>query len=307
MNEEELEYFIEAGKISEKILREIPRLTFEGQSILDIAETIEKMIIDNGGQPGFPVNVSVNHYAAHYTPSLGEETVINERDIVKIDFGVSVKGCISDQAVTINLSGENNQQITAVKNALKRAIEVIKPGVKVIEVSKVIEDEITKLGFKPISNLGGHMIRPYLLHAGVFVPNVIESNDPSSKYIFREGDVFAIEPFATTGKTGKVVDTDMVRIFSLKQIKNVRLKTSREVLSYIIENYSTLPFARRWLHKKFGSKVKVNAALRELLKNNILFEYPVLKDADNGIVTQAEATVVVEKEGATPLIPLDLV
>jgi len=304
---DELESFIEAGKIAEKVLREIPHLVYDGQSLLDIAGTIEKIIIDNGAIPGFPVNLSVNQYAAHYTPSLDEKTVLNSEDVIKIDFGVSINGCVADQATTVDLSGKHELQVKAVRNALSSAVENIKPGAKVEEISKHIEDEIVKLGFKPISNLGGHMIKPYLLHAGIFIPNISNSNDPSSEYVFKEGDVFAIEPFATSGETGKVADTDKVEIFSLKQVRNVRLNASRKILAHILQKYSTLPFARRWLQQDFKSKVIVNAGLRELVRNDVLFKYPVLKDVDNQIITQAEVTSIVEKDGAKPIVPISLV
>ncbi len=299
--------FIQAGNISQKVLKEIPRLVFEGQSLLDIAETIEQMIFSEGAQLGFPVNLSINDYAAHFTPAFGSEQSVGSDDLIKIDFGVSINGCVSDQATTMDMSGNNEKQVQSTRNALNSAVKKIKAGVKIGELSKAIEHEITSLGFKPISNLGGHMIKPYLLHAGVFVPNIYSPNDKNSDYEMKEGDIFAIEPFATTGKTGMVVDGDIIEIFSLKQIKNVRLKASRQIMTKIIEEYSTLPFSRRSLQKAFQSKVTVNAGLRELVRNNLLFEYPVLKDVDKGLVTQAEITCIVEQDGCTPLVPLELV
>jgi methionine aminopeptidase len=55
-----------------------------------------------------------------------------------------------------------------------------------------------------------------------------------------------------------------------------------------------LPFAKRWLTKKFGAKT--NFALRELLQNNIIKEYKPLADANKGIVSQAEHSILVDEE-----------
>ena len=43
--------FAEAGRIAGSILREVPKLALPGESFLDIAESLEKMIIDAGGRP----------------------------------------------------------------------------------------------------------------------------------------------------------------------------------------------------------------------------------------------------------------
>ncbi len=58
------------------------------------------------------------------------------------------------------------------------------------------------------------------------------------------------------------------------------------------ENYKTLPFTTRWLSKKFGLG-KTNFALRELLKNNIIKQFPPLVEKNKGIVSQAEHTLLI--------------
>jgi len=288
--------FMEAGRIAELIRKESLKLVIPGQPVLDIAETLEQMIVENGGRPGFPVNVSINHIAAHYTPSSDDTTTINDNDIVKIDFGVHINGCISDNAITIDLSDEHGDLVEASKLALDNALSTMRAGKTVGEIGKVIEDTITSKGFKPIRNLTGHMIRPYQLHAGEIIPNVATEDG----YVLKEGDVFAVEPFATTGE-GRVKDCNRIEIYSIAEIKNVRLKKSREIFAYAFEHYFTLPFARRWLDKIFGSKVLVSLSLRELVNADMLYQYPVLEEVKGGLVSQAERTVLIEKDSVTLL------
>ncbi len=288
--------FKEAGRIAELIRKESLKLVIPGQPVLDIAETLEQMIVENGGRPGFPVNVSINHIAAHYTPSSDDTTTINDNDIVKIDFGVHINGCISDNAITIDLSDEHGDLVEASKLALDNALSTMRAGKTVGEIGKVIEDTITSKGFKPIRNLTGHMIRPYQLHAGEIIPNVATEDG----YVLKEGDVFAVEPFATTGE-GRVKDCNRIEIYSIAEIKNVRLRKSREIFAYAFEHYFTLPFARRWLDKIFGSKVLVSLSLRELVNADMLYQYPVLEEVKGGLVSQAERTVLIEKDSVTLL------
>lgn len=289
--EDYIKDFEQAGKIRTKIEKEAKKLITPGRPILEIANTIEQLINAEGAKPGFPTTISCNEYAAHVAPGIEDQKVIGENDIVKFDFGVAVNGAVADQAFTVDLSNENGKLLTACEEALANATSIMKAGVKVNKVGKEIEDSITKHGFNPIRNLGGHMIKPYMLHAGEFIPNY----DNNDEYELQEGDIFAIEPFATTGR-GQVEDTEDIEIYSIEKLKNVRLRKSKQVLTYLFENYMTLPFARRWLVPEFGRGLLLGAALRELENNGILNLHPALKEVSNGMVAQFEHTVIIEKD-----------
>ena len=84
-------------------------------------------------------------------------------------------------------------------------------------------------------------------------------------------------------------------VFSCSQKKKpTRNQITREILKEI-ETYQGLPFAKRWLEKKFGSKV--NFAFRELRQLGCLKEFPPLVDEGKGLVSQAEHSVIVTKDG----------
>ena len=292
MNED----FIEVGKITKKIKEESKKLIIPHQPLLDIAETIEQMILDEGLELAFPCNISINEVAAHDTPKTNDERELSENDVVKIDFGASLNKAISDTAYTIDLTGKHEKLLKASEEAFWNAIKAIKPGVKISEIGGIIEDTIKSYGFKPISNLTGHMIKRGLLHAGIDVPNVRNGID----YEFKEGDIFAIEPFATTG-SGVVGDSDEVEIFSLNLPRPVRSRQARNILEYIIENKEFLPFSIRELNKQFKSRLLVASALRELVEAQVLIAYPILKDTGKGIVSQYENTIMVTEKGAKVL------
>lgn len=288
--------FREAGKVASKIREESKKLVIPGEGLLDIAETIEKMVDEEGADLAFPVNICVNSIAAHYTPSKNSTAVLGEEDVVKIDIGTNVNGGIGDTAYTIDLSDKNEKLVKASKEALQTAIEMVKTGVKIGEIGAAVEEKIKSFGFKPISNLTGHKITTGLLHAGIDIPNV-KTDDP---YQLQEGEVYAIEPFASTG-SGFVSDLDQVEIFSLYSLSPVKMRQSRQILNHIMSDRGLLPFAERWLNKKFTSRLTVSAALKEMLREQILRAYPVLKDSEDGLVSQAEHTVLVTKDGCEVL------
>ncbi len=288
--------FKEAGKLAAKVREASKSLIMVDANLLDIAETIEQMILEEGARPAFPVNISINDVAAHYTPEYECERTLQEKDLVKIDLGVEVNGALADTAYTIDLGGENGHFISAAEEALDAAIHKIKPGVSVGEVSEVIEDTIKKNNLKPIANLTGHMISSNELHAGVELPNV-KTNHP---YKFKEGDIFAVEPFVTDGE-GFVEDLDQVEIFALNYPSKVRLRQSRKIMEFAWKNYHLLPFAERWVRKEFKSRLLVSAALRELLESHALKAYPVLREVGRGKVAQAEHTIRVTSDGCEVL------
>jgi len=168
--------------------------------------------------------------------------------------------------------------------------------VKVGELGAIPEETAKKYGLKTISNLSGHMLKTGLLHAGIDIPNVKTDDD----YEIKEGEIYAIEPFMTNG-AGHVIDSDEVGIFSFYGPGNISMRQSKKILDDIIKEYRLLPFAERWVIRKFNSKILVNAALRELLENQIIRGYPVLREAGGGLVSQAEHTVLVTADGCEVL------
>jgi len=292
MDDSELELFRRVGKIASRIREDSKRLIMIGESLLDIAETVEQMIGEEGCKPAFPVNISINDIAAHYTPEFEAEASLSETDLVKIDIGVELKGALADTAYTVDLGGENAKLVKASEDALENAVKAIRPGTSVGEVGGVVEDTIKGYGFNPIANLSGHMIKSNELHAGVEIPN-IRSNDP---YRFVAGDIFAVEPFATTGR-GYVEDLEQVEIFSLYSMANVRMRQSRKIAEHVINNYGMLPFAERWVRKSFQSKLLVSAALKEMLQSHLIRGYPILREVSRGLVSQTEHTILVTEDG----------
>ena len=279
-----LEKYERAGEIVKKVKEEVVKLVKPGVKLLEVAEFVESRIVELGGKPAFPCNISINSDAAHFTPKRNDERVFKEGDIVKIDIGAHVDGYIADSAITIDL-GDHEDLVDCSKRALEKAIEVVHAGVNTAEIGEVIEKTIREFGFRPIVNLTGHGLDRYIAHAPPTIYNVKVDKGVELK----EGMVIAIEPFATDG-AGKVVERGECEIFSLIAVKKLRLKQEREFVRYIAENYRTLPFARRWVNVS-------DIVLARLVKQGVLRAYPVLTEVNNGLVSQFEHTLIVEEDG----------
>ena len=285
MNEDVLGKYREAGSIAAKILRVGVQGIRVGASYLELLESLEARVSEEGAQLAFPLNVSLNEDAAHDTASPGDTRVFAKGDVVKLDLGVQIDGYIADTATTIDL-GNNDLLIRASEEALEAAINAIRPGVTSGALGTAIQEAIERRGYRPIANLTGHGLDQYVLHRSPTIPNVGSAGGT----VLEEGMVFAVEPFATTG-SGHVGEKIRREIYSQISNKPVRVPTARAIISDIKER-NGLPFARHWLPDR-----KMDLQLPALVRAGNLHVYPVLADIPGSLVSQHEHTVIVTDDG----------
>ncbi|MEX0920684.1 MAG: type II methionyl aminopeptidase [Candidatus Pacearchaeota archaeon] len=288
----EKEKIINAGKIASKIKKWIKPKIKKGMPLIEIAEKIEDKIIAFGGKPAFPVNLSINNVAAHYTPSHDDKTLAH--GLLKVDFGVHIDGWAADNAFSIDLENneENTKLIEASEKALENAIENVKKAHVEISTDKIgetIQKTIESKGFLPVVNLSGHSMDKYQLHSGITISNI---NDGRNVKLSK--GLYAIEPFSTNG-SGKIKEGKPSGIYELQSEKNVRSSIARDVLDLIKEEYNTLPFCSRWIIDKIGTKALFG--LKQLEKNGNLHHFSQLVEIDqNSKVSQSEETILIEKD-----------
>jgi len=289
---EELNTLKGVGKISGEAMLYTADLVKPGAKLLDVANAAEKFLKDKGFGCAFPINLSVNEQAAHYTPTVDDEKVFTANDLVKVDFGAEKNGLLGDGAITVDLSGKHKKMIDAAEKALDSAISTVKHGISVCDIGKAIAETIESAGFAPVKNLGGHGVETHDLHAGLFIPNY----DNGDFTVLEEGMVVAIEPFLTNGK-GMVTDSSLCEIYSYVEEAQVRSAEARKLLQHIVEHNSEEPFAVRWFTNLIDSRFRLYAAFSELLKSGAIEPHPTLVEISGGLVSQAEAQLVVTKEG----------
>lgn len=283
---DDLKQWEKAGKLAAEALEYGKRLIKKGESLLKVSDLIDQKILDLGGKPAWPSQLSCNEIAAHYCADPDEEFAFEDQ-VVSLDVGVHLDGFVGDNACTVDLSGKHEDLLKASEQALNNAIKIIKPGTKVREIGKVIESTIAEFNLKPVYNLSGHGISRWIIHDKPSIPNYDNKDDTTLK----EGQIIAIEPFATTG-AGMIEETESANLFSLVNKKPVRSPYAREILEFVQKEFNTLPFTTRWLSKHFGLG-KTNLALKELLRLGILESHPPLVEKAKGLVSVFEKTVLV--------------
>ena len=287
MEKEELQSYEKAFLIAEDAVGFAQKLVKGNAKALELAEKIEKRIVELGGKPAWPVNISINEIAAHYTPSIGDTLVLKEDDFVKVDIGAQVNGYICDRAFTIRISKKTDPMIEASEKALEECLKLIKAGTKVHEISEVCENTVNNLGFNVIRNLAGHRVERFNQHAHPSIPNGKNSIQDE----IEPGNVYAMEVFVTNG-SGFVVESSPTEIFQYNQDAAVRLWEARKVLELAKNEFEELPFTKRWITGI--SPLKIDMAFRQLLDAEALIEFPPLKEESNGLVAVTEKSVIVK-------------
>jgi len=308
MNSNEIDDWINAGRLAKNILDKAISVVKPGEKIINICEFIEKEIIKRDAKPAFPVNVSINNVAAHYTSPPTDVSRIPSKALVKLDMGVNLNGAIADTAITINIGGGKvlSRIIKANKRILEEVIEIMKDGIKVKEISKKIWDLSHELGYGVLVDLGGHELRRGILHAGLFIPNHPRVVGKWNKKL-REGMIVAIEPFLVLGNSDSFTEPllDKKYIYSLSKKVNKNALKLNKALRYIYLRFGMLPFALRWLHGLINKKKKrikeIINLLHELEKKKLLVSYPVLVDHNGYWISQFEHTILIKKSSAEAL------
>jgi methionyl aminopeptidase len=279
--------YVRAGQISREVRKEVEGRNWVGRTYLELCDFVEEQIRNRGAQPAFPTNICANASAAHNTAEVDDQRIVEDGVVLKVDIGAHVNGYLSDTAVTLCYNDELLDLAEAAKSALNEALKVIKAGMKVSDVGHAVETYASRRGYLPISNLSGHSLDLYEVHAGTSVPNVWSPSGSS----FRQDKIYAVEPFLTTqGGSGVVIEGASENIFSLvtrKKTKNDRLD---DFVDSIWNTCRTLPFAARWFAHDY-SKQELSTMVSKLKKMKMIRSYPELVEARGHPVAQAEHTV----------------
>lgn len=290
MDDEELSKWVRAGNVAGRARDLGASMVEEGVTYVEVADTVEDFIRDEGAEVAFPVNIALNDVAAHYTPRPGEKTRFQYGDLVKVDVGAHIDGRVGDTAKTVEVgSNTYSNLIESAKMSLESAIEVIKGGVKLSYIGSIVERTMNSMGFKPIVNLTGHSILPYNLHAGLSVPNY----DDRGRDIIPSGTILAVEPFATTG-VGEVESWKRSNIYRFVRPRGKLKEDQEKAMEVIRSGLKGLPFSERWLSRKIDKPEK---PLRGLVRAGSVYSYPILREVSGGMVSQWEHTLLITDDG----------
>ena len=319
-NEEIYNNFKKAGLIHKNvkinILQKLEKEKGHDIKLLDLAKFIENKIIELKGNIAFPTGLSINHCCCHWTPDYNETRLLNKDDLIKIDYGVHIDGCIVDSAFSFSYNNKFNELINISKKATNIGIKHSGPDAILGEIGKEMQDYIESnelyidnklVKLNTIKSITGHKISPYRIHSDKCVPNFYCS------YWERmtEDEYYAIEPYITTGKDNTIdtlevshysINTDLIIKENKELIENgkitkpIKLDTRENYLyKEILKFRDTLPFCKRWLKERNIYKYQI--PLFNLVKKNKIIAYPPLNVSKGEYVCQTEHTIYINDKG----------
>ena len=299
-----IESMRKAAECHKQIRKYAQTIIKPGIKLLDMVQKIENMLrfITNQnltvcGQ-AFPTGCSLNNVAAHYTPNKGDETILEYDDVMKLDFGTQMNGYIIDCAFTVAFNPIYDNLLKASKEATTEGVKNAGIDVRLGELGGIIGEilssyEVEIKGkthkIKAIKDLCGHTMERFRIHGGKSVPLYKDDNSETSNIKMEEGELYAIETFATTG-TGRTCEKHPWSHFmkSPEAFNNVKIKASqpKALFKYIDEHFSTMAFCPRWLEE--SGFTGIDKSLKYLCDKNIVEPYPPLADVEGSFTSQFE-------------------
>lgn len=195
----EIELMREAGAIAQLALTKCGEAVVPGVTSKELDDIARKVIRESGATPsflgygGFPAAIccSVNDIVIHGIPS-GKK--IKEGDIVSIDVGAIYKGYHGDNANTFtcgNVSGAAQKLIDVTRQSFYEGIKFAVPGNRVSDISRAIDEYVTRFGYSLVRDYVGHGIGTDM-HEAPEVPNYYDPKNKGARLV--AGMALAIEP-----------------------------------------------------------------------------------------------------------------
>lgn len=209
---EELEALRAAGAVVRRVLEGMKAAVRPGVTTAELDAIGAEIIKENGARSapatvcGFPGSncISVNDEAVHGIPS---PRGLREGDLLKLDVTIEKNGFMADAAGTIGVgtvTEEAHRLIACAQRAFEKAMLVVRAGIRVSEIGRVVELEVRRAGFTVIRELGGHGIGR-TIHEEPRIPNY---DDPEAQQVLTEGLVIAVEPIISAGSGRAILARD---------------------------------------------------------------------------------------------------
>ncbi|KAM0674054.1 hypothetical protein GVAV_002573 [Gurleya vavrai] len=201
-----------------------------------------------------------------------------------------------DSAFTVAFNPRYEQLLLASRDATEAGIKALGVDVRVCDIGSIISEVMQsyeveldnkKIPIKAVSNLNGHSIDRFTIHAGLTIPN-INNND---KTRITADTFYAIETFATTGKGYVTNGPNCSHYIYTGEGKPVRNENNKLVLDKVKKEFKNLPFCPRYVDTITDLKNGSLAAVRTLSLLKHFEPYPPLYDNAGSYVAQFEHTI----------------
>ncbi|HEY5740907.1 MAG TPA: type I methionyl aminopeptidase, partial [Terrimicrobiaceae bacterium] len=200
----EIDKMRRAGETAAEILNRLADLAAPGVSTAEIDHAAGQFMQEAGVQSAFlgykkfpgQMCISINEEVVH---GIGGPRKIRYGDVVKMDVGIIRDGWIGDTAMSVPvgiIEPETERLLTVTEQILESAVQRVRPGHRLGDVSAYVEEQATLHGYSVVREFVGHGVGRHL-HEEPQIPNF---GKPGTGPILRPGMTLAIEPMVNLGK-----------------------------------------------------------------------------------------------------------
>ncbi|KAI9103014.1 peptidase M24, structural domain-containing protein [Phlyctochytrium arcticum] len=307
-----------AADIANRAIRKVIDAIVDGAKVLDLCalgdKTIEEFaekVYNKGKIPkgvAFPTCVSPNSVICHMSPLSSDPegaVVLKTGDVVRVELGAHIDGYIAQVAhsVVIGATKENpigGRQADAFQAAYlasEAAIRLLKPGKTNTEVTETVQKIAAEFDCKPVEGMLSHQItRNVLDGAKSIILNPSESQKKETETIsFEEGEVYGIDILVSSGEgKPRTLETRTTVFKRQKDVTyNLKMKTSREVLTKITKQFGSMAFSLR----QFDDEKKARMGMVECANHRLVVPYEVLHEKEDAVIAHFMYTVLIMPGG----------
>ncbi|KAJ3179866.1 Proliferation-associated protein 2G4 [Geranomyces variabilis] len=307
-----------AADIANRALKKVVEAAVDGAKLVDLCalgdRTIEELAekVYNKGKVtkgiAFPTCVSPNTAICHMSPLASDPEgaiVLKTGDVVRIELGVHVDGYISQVAHTLVLGatrenpvkGRQADVMQAAYLATEAAIRLLRPGNTNTQVSNAVQIIAEDFECRPVEGMLSHQVSRNVLDGKKQI--ILNPSEGQKKDIeestFEEGEVYSLDILVSSGE-GKPRTLETRTTVYKRQpdiTYNLKMKTSREVLSKVIKSFGTMSFSLR----HFEDEKKARMGIVECANHSLVQPYQVLYEKEDAVVAHFMYTVLLMPNG----------
>ncbi|MFN8052514.1 MAG: type I methionyl aminopeptidase [Acidimicrobiales bacterium] len=209
---DEIERMRIAGRIGAEVLIEVGKAVAPGVTTDELDRIGHEACIARGAYPsplnyrGFPKSLctSVNEVICHGIP---DSRKLVEGDVVNVDVTAFIEGVHGDTNATFvvgEVDDASKDLIRATRAAMHAGIATVRPGSRVNDIGRAIEDSVKGTNYGVVREFIGHGIGDQF-HTSLQIPHYYEARH---RTVLEEGMTFTIEPMITIGNPALYVWDD---------------------------------------------------------------------------------------------------
>lgn len=308
-NPEVLNKYKATADVANAVMSQLVQSLAPGKSVVDLCTLGDNLILEKLASVlkkkkdipkgvAFPTCINVNTIVCHFSPSSAADNVIlKQGDSIRIDLGVHVDGYIAVVAHTVMLTdqlpivGKTADLMAAAQNALDAAVRLIKPGHTNTEVSDIINQVAAEYQVHVVEGVLSHQMKRFVIDGNKVILAKPTTDQKAEEFQFQENEVYGLDIVVSSAE-GRLREKDFKPFIYKRAVDSqydLKMKSSRQLMSEIIHKFHSMPFNLRWLSDQKAAKM----GIVECWRHNLVDPYPVLCCQSGEVVVHLKLTVAV--------------